>query len=453
MTQHTESTGDSTIESLDVALIPHSSENNLQEEHRPVTTIIAIMAAVLFMGMGAALQGTALSIRAGIEGFPEPVFGVIMSMFYAGLAAGIFIAGPVIRTVGYVRSFAAFASIASATAILHVIIVNPYVWVVLRLAHGLCLSVMLVVVESWLNVSATVQNRGRILSLYAVVYHASRGLGQPLIGVFSPASFEIFGVTTVLTSICLVPLALARVTGRPQTRKSPPMLVKTFLRSPLAGFGIVVNGLLFGASWSLIPRYGQQVGVVEAQIGVLMLLVSLGTLAFQWPLGWISDRRDRRKAILLSSVVGFSAALFIAVTRASGVMLFPLVLVFGGFSMPLYSLSIAMMNDQLNRDEMVHAAGAIIVYYGIGSATGPLIGGLFMSHFGPAGLFYAMALALALLILFAMLRVQTVPKPPKLRKRAYRIYPRSSAAAFGLLRKVKRPRTQRPGRQKPESPE
>jgi MFS family permease len=291
------------------------------------------------------------------------------------LAAGVFIAGPVIRTVGYVRSFAAFASIASATAIMHVIIVNPYVWVVLRLTHGICLSVMLVVVESWLNVSATVQNRGRILSLYAVVYHASRGLGQPLIGVFSPSGFEIFGVITVLTSLCLVPLALARVTGHPQTRKSPPMLVKTFMRSPLAGFGIVVNGLLFGASWSLIPRYGQQVGVVEAQIGVLMLLVSLGTLAFQWPLGWISDRRDRRKAILLSSVVGFAAALLIAVTRASGALL------------------------------------------------------------------------------FALLRVRIVPKLPKVRKRAYRIYPRSSAAAFGLLRKVKRPRARRPGGHKSSSAE
>jgi MFS family permease len=250
-------------------------------------------------------------------------------------------------------------------------------------------------------------------------------------------------VTTVLTSICLVPLALAGVTGRPQTRKSPPKLVKTFMRSPLAGTGIVVNGLLFGASWSLIPRYGQQVGVAETQIGVLMLLVSLGTLAFQWPLGWISDRHDRRKAILLSAGVGLVAALLIAVSRSGGALLFPLVLIFGGFSMPLYSLSIAMMNDQLNQDEMVHAAGAIIVYYGIGSASGPLIGGLFMATFGPSGLFLAMALALALLIGFALLRVRSMPKLPAVRKRAYRIYPRTSAAAFGLLRRIRQPRGRR----------
>src|SRR6056297_1086139 len=312
-----------------------TQELNYQEESRPLTTITAIMVAVLLMGVGSALQGTALAIRAGIEGFPEPLIGVIMSVYYAGLAIGVFIAAPVIRTVGYVRSFAAFASIASASAIFHVILVNPYAWIVLRLMHGLCLSVMLVV-ESWLNVSSTSQNRGRVLSVYGMVYHVSLGLGQPLIGVFSPASFEIFGITTVLISLCLVPLALTKVTGMPHVRKQKALLVQTFMRSPLAGSGIMLSGLIFGASWSLVPRYGQQVGVAEAQIGFLMLLVSLGTLAFQWPLGLISDRRDRRKAILLSAIVGITAALMIAVTTASGLMLYPLVLLFGGFAMLMY---------------------------------------------------------------------------------------------------------------------
>ncbi len=410
-----------------------------QEEQRPLTTITAIMVAVLLMGVGSALQGTALAIRAGIEGFPEALIGIIMSVYYAGLAVGVFIAGPVIRTVGYVRSFAAFASIASASAIFHVILINPYAWIVLRLMHGLCLSVMLVVVESWLNVSSTSHNRGRVLSVYGMVYHVSLGLGQPLIGVFSPASFEIFGITTVLISLCLVPLALTKVTGTPQVRKQKARLVQTFMRSSLAGSGIMVSGLIFGASWSLVPRYGQQVGVAEAQIGILMLLVSLGTLAFQWPLGMISDRRDRRKAILLSAMVGLAAALMIAVTKASGFMLYPLVLLFGGFAMPLYSLCIALMNDQLNQDEMVHAAGAIIVYYGIGSAAGPLLGGLFMSSLGPAGLFYSMALPLGLYILFALLRVRLVPRLPRIHKSSFRMYPRTSAAAFHLLRRVRRP--------------
>ena len=183
----------------------------------------------------------------------------------------------------------------------------------------------------------------------------------------------------------------------------------------------------------------------EASIGFLMLLVSLGTLAFQWPLGWLSDRRDRRQAILLSTAVGFAAALVIALTRAGGPFLYPLVLVFGGFSMPLYSLCIALMNDQLQPDEMVQAAGALIVYYGVGSATGPVIGGIFMARFGPVGLFYSMALPLGLYILFAFLRLRFVPTIPVFRKLSFRPYPRTTSAAFSLLKKVKRPLKRRRG--------
>jgi MFS family permease len=413
------------------------------EPHRPITTIAAIMVSVLFMGTGSALQNTALALRAGMEGFPESLIGIIMSSFYLGLAAGIFISSESIRTVGYVRSFAAFASIASAAAIAHVIIIQPVVWIFLRLLTGVCLSVMLVVVESWLNVSTSVYNRGRILSIYNVVYLASMGLGQPLIGLFSPSSFEIFGVTTMLISFCLVPITLAQVTGSPRISRSSPRLVKTFMRSPLAGSGVMVSGLLFGASWSLIPRYGQQVGMAEANIGVLMLLVSLGTLAFQWPLGWLSDRRDRRRAILLSSAVGIGAALLIAFTRAGGPLIYPMVLIFGGFTNPLYSLCIALMNDQLETDEMVQAAGALIVYYGIGSAVGPILGGYFMARMGPAGLFYAMALPLGLYIAFAFLRVRLVPRVPRVRMSAFRLYPRTTSEAFALLRRARFPRKKR----------
>jgi len=119
----------------------------------------------------------------------------------------------------------------------------------------------------------------------------------------------------------------------------------------------------------------------------------------------------------------------------------------------MYSLCNALMNDQLNPDEMVHAAGAIIVYYGIGSAAGPLLGGLFMSRLGPGGLFYSMALPLALYILFALLRVRLVPRLPRFHKSAFRVYPRTSTAAFNLLRKVGRPlKVRRRPRDLPEGP-
>ncbi|AHC14416.1 MFS transporter [Salinispira pacifica] len=421
-----------------------------EEEQRPITTISAILASVLLMGVGSALQGTALAIRAGIEGFSASSVGIIMSMYYVGLALGIFVAGPVIRQVGYVRSFAAFASFASATSIIHILAVEPVTWIVLRLIHGICLSVMTVVVESWLNISSTEVNRGKILSLYSVVLLAAMGMGQPLIGLFSPATFEIFGVTTVLISLCLIPLALSPVTGSPKISNENPDLMKTFKKSPLAGSGVFVSGMITGASWSLIPRYGQQVGIPEGNIGLLMLLISLGTLAFQWPLGWLSDKKDRRRAILLSTLIGMIAALIIGITAAEGPALHVLILIFGGFAMPLYSLNVALMNDQLGRDEMVHAAAAIVVFYGAGSAAGPIVGSLFMERMGPVGLFFSMALPMGLFIFFAVMRLRFVPRIPDFRQRHFRVYPRTSFTAYRLLRKTRKPEEQV---EKPEGPE
>lgn len=411
-----------------------------EENQKPVTTIATIMISVLLMGVGSALQGTAVALRAGIEGFSETSIGLIMSIYYVGLAAGTFLSTRVIRSVGYVRSFAAFASIASAAAFAHVLLINPVAWVIFRGIHGLCLSVMLVVVESWLNVSSSTYNRGRVLSMYSVVYLASMGLGQPLLGRFSPATYEVFGITTILVSFSLVPMALTRVTGTPQVGQRRPQLRRTFSRSPLAGTGVIISGLVFGASWSLIPRYGQQQGLSEGGIGFLMLLVSLGTLGMQWPLGWLSDRRDRRKAILYGSAVGLGAASLIALLEPGGALLYLLVLIFGGFSMPLYSLAIALMNDQLNREEMVEAAGALIIFYGAGSALGPALGGAMMGAMGPRGLFYAMGAALGLLFLFVLLRLSRVPQLPERIRQRYRPFPRTTYAAFSLLRKVARRR-------------
>jgi len=409
-------------------------------DRRPVTTVTAIMISVFLMGTGTALQGSAVSLRAGLEGFPDTMIGLIMSANYVGLVAGSLLAPRFIRSVGYVRAFAAFASIGSASAIAHILWINPVMWVAFRAATGLCLSVMLVVVESWLNVSSTSYNRGRILSIYSVVYLGSMGAGQPLLGAFSPARYELFGITTVLISFCLVPVALMRVTGEAQTRRTPPELVNTFLRSPLAGFGTMVSGLITGATWSLAPRFGQRLGLSDGEVGLLMLLVSLGTLAMQWPLGWISDRKDRRRAILWSVTVAFAAAGLIGLFRSTGPSLYLLMFIFGGFGMPLYSLCIALANDQLTPDQMVQAAGAIVVYYGVGSALGPFVASLFMSAVGPSGLFLFMALVLALLLAFAAARVVVVPHMPRIRETAYRIYPRTTSVAFQLLRRVKRRR-------------
>jgi MFS family permease len=383
-------------------------------------------------------------MRAGLEGFGEQYIGIIMAGYYIGLIVGTFIASRVIRAVGYVRSFAAFASIASATAFAHVLVIDPVIWFLFRLNFGICLAVMEVVAESWLNASASNTNRGRILSLYSIVFLASMGLGQPLIGRFSPATFEIFGISTIIVSLCLIPVTLARVQDTHKIQRRPPQILKTFLRSPFAGIGVMLSGLLYGGGWSLVPRYAQQIGVSEKEIGIVMLLISLGTLTLQWPLGYISDKHSRRSAIFISSGVSFAVLLLIGVTQATVPLLYLLIFLFGGFGMPLYSLCISLVNDQLEPEEMVHAAGALLLFYGIGSSTGPILGGAIMARIGPPGLFYSMAVPLGIYLFFALIQgirffflPEGVKKVREHRRARYQPYPRTTTTIFSLLRNRK----------------
>ncbi|MFW5693590.1 MAG: MFS transporter [Alkalispirochaeta sp.] len=404
---------------------------------RPSTTVTAILASVFLLGSGSALQGTAVTLRAGLEGFSEFAIGLISSGYFGGVLAGSFLALLVIRNVGYVRALAAFASLASASSLVHVLWIHPTVWFFLRVIHGICLSVVLVVVESWLNATAPAGKRGQILSIYGVVYLAALGGVQPLVSVFPPATFSLFGITSIMISLCILPVTLAQVSGSPQVGSIRIRVLGMFRKSPMGSLGVIVNGLVTGAHLSLSPRFAQGVGMSEGMIGVYLLVFSLGTMALQMPLGWISDHYDRRRALLVSSAVGTLAAVGLSMVQSGGAYAMAMAFAFGGFAIPLYSLAVAAFNDQVSPEEMVEAAGALYVFYGLGSVIGPIAASAMMSRMGLGALYLFSGGILAIYMAFGVLRIRLVPTF-RIRGRvaAYRTIPRTTMMAYTMLRRI-----------------
>src|SRR3981081_3111688 len=117
--------------------------------------------AILMLGAG--LPGAPLARRATIGGFPTPVTGLVMSCYYVGYLLGTLIAPRLLRRIGHVRVFAAFAALASVAALVHASWVNPLPWGAMRLVSGLCFAGIYVVAESWPNKRANRTNRGRLL--------------------------------------------------------------------------------------------------------------------------------------------------------------------------------------------------------------------------------------------------------------------------------------------------
>ncbi len=412
---------------------------------RSATTVTAILASVFLLGSGSALQGTAVTLRAGLEGFSELVIGTISAGYYGGVLAGSFLALLVIRNVGYVRALAAFASLASAASLAHVLWINPIAWLVFRFVHGICLSVVLVVVESWLNATAPTGKRGQVLSIYGIVYLAALGAVQPLVSVFPPATFSLFGITSIMISLCILPVSLAQVSGTPQVSSIRIRVLGMFRKSPMGSLGVIVSGLITGAHLSLSPRFAQGIGMSEGAIGVYLLVFSLGTMALQMPLGWISDHFDRRRALLVGSTVGALAAVGLSLVNSGGVYALTMAFVFGGFAIPLYSLAVAAFNDQVSTEEMVEAAGALYVFYGIGSVIGPIGASAMMGRLGLGALYLFFAAVLLVYMAFGLLRIRLVPTfQIRGRTATYRTMPRTTMMAFTMLRR-RTPRKKRAG--------
>jgi MFS family permease len=158
--------------------------------------------------------------------------------------------------------------------------------------------------------------------------------------------------------------------------------------------------------------YGGEVGLTVAQISAFIAAIYMGGLVFQFPIGWLSDRMDRRKLILWSAV-GSAAIAAAGFAFASDPRLLVLLgFLFGGLSNPLYSLAVAYTNDFLDREDMAAASGGLLFLNGLGAVMGPIAVGWIMGAMGAVG-FWAFLVALnVVLAAYAVWRMRRRPVTP-----------------------------------------
>jgi MFS family permease len=387
----------------------------------------------LFTGFGIIVishgfQGNLLGIRSVIEDFSFIATGTMMSGYFVGFFIGATMVPKLVTKVGHIRVFAAFASMASLSSLIHVVFVDPYVWILARFLTGFSMIGIFIIVESWLNDRANNKTRGKVLSLYMLITYVGMALGNFLLNVSNPRYYEPFILISLLFSIALIPILL--------TKRKPPKFKKTtsikikelFKISPFGSFSMICTGFIFAPIFSLLSVYAITMKLTIFETSLLLVGVMLAGALFQWPIGALSDRYDRRKIIIGSSIFAVFFALsaifvsgvgntlpnlFMASTVSfnyfSSVMdktkLFIFVILLSGVTLPLFSLNLALVNDYIPKEKFVAAGGGLNIIFGLGAMAGPIICSTLMRLLGPNGLFIHLLIFLFAIIIFGFYRL------------------------------------------------
>jgi MFS family permease len=388
-----------------------------------LSTLFALLFDYALMQVGNTLQGTLLSVRGSIEQFTPTEIGAVAAAFWVGIVLGSLWAGRVIHQVGHTRAFSALAAVAASTALLHLLVISPAVWIAARAVTGFCFAGLFIVVESWLNASATAQTRGQVLSLYSMTGLVAGIGGQMLLPAGDPHGYRLFCFVAILISLALVPTALSRATAPAHAVSDTRIdLMQLYRQSPFGVVAAVLCGITTSSFFALGPIWAQERGLNTTEIAIFMACGTLGGFITTYPLGWLSDRMDRRHVIMGTAAMAASILLVLIHSVPLTVpawLLFIYVAIFGGSVIPTYSIVTAHVNDMVRPGEFVAAAGGLLILLGAGAAIGPVIAGVAMTEFGRLGLVYVFVTAQLLMAIWGAYRSIQRAAPPTEEKETF----------------------------------
>ena len=393
----------------------------------------------LFTGIGIillanGLQGNLMGVRSVIENFSSLSTGIIMSGYFIGYFVGSNLTPNMVSRVGHIRVFAAFASTASLSILIIATYVNPIVWTLGRFLTGLSLVSCYIVAESWLNDRANNRTRGKLLSVYMIINYFGLACGALLLNFDDPTSFKPFILVSILLSIALVPILLTKRPAPKFKKIGTLSLVELYKISPLGTVSSFCTGAIYSALFAMFAVYATKINFTLFEISILLFLTTIAGAFFQAPVGYLSDKYNRRVIIVLCNL--FSAVFCLVLIFISGDKLFNLnalhlllninifqdfnlltyagssklyffiiITVYAGITLCIFSLNLAHTNDFVPKEKFVAAGGGLQLVFGLGAMGGPLLCSIVMDILGPNGYFVYLIIFHIIIGLFGIYRM------------------------------------------------
>jgi len=374
---------------------------------RALAPVAALLLGVSILLTGQGLQGTLLPVRATLEGFSTVAIGAMGGAYFLGFTLGCLRGGELIKRVGHIRVFLAMTALASASPLVHGLVLQEWIWAFLRMLTGFCFAVLYVVIESWLNEQSTQQTRGVVFATYVMITMTVLAAGQMMLLLHDPAELYLFAIASVLVSVAALPVALSTAPSPVQPEHVKPKLGRLFRISPAGTLACLASGFANGSFWALAPVFTTRLSDDVSLAAWFMTGTVIGGAVSQWPLGVLSDRAGRRQVMILAAAAAAACGLTLAAGAGqlsnTGITL--LGAAWGAASFPIYTIAVAHTNDYADTSEYVMVSSGLLLMYGIGAIIGPFVASTAMELTVPQALFFYTAVIHCLLVLYAIFRM------------------------------------------------
>jgi MFS family permease len=386
--------------------------------------------------LGAGILGSLLPLRFSAMGLSPGVIGLVATAEALGFLVGCLYAHKIIAPVGLERAYGAFAGL-KAVAILSLFFAESAPVIALfRFMIGLNAAGLAIIVESWLNALVPNEQRGRVLTIYVLVYGLFYGAGQLLGQDLNVRGAEFLIISGIATTLALVPMVGIDVRAPALPHGVKLEILQAIRTSPASVLACLLNGLILTGFFTVGPLFGVRIGFDQQHVVLLMACVSLGGLFLQWPIGYLSDKIDRLHALigLGIGVLAVAAALVTVDRRTPFFLIGIMFAVFGGFAESLYAVGVAHANDRADKTDYVALSSTLLFTWALGAAIGPTTGTYAIQLISPSAFFGYVIVLTAAFTGFALWRLYRRKSDRVVEEREeFLSYPQTSPEIYAWL--------------------
>ncbi|SON55977.1 putative MFS family transporter protein [Hartmannibacter diazotrophicus] len=373
--------------------------------------LFAAIASITAVGIALSLGIPLLSFDMNDQGISGGGIGLSTAVGAVASIVATPLAAPLARICGAARALAGAILLLAIGFPLFYLFKSELAWLVLRFAFYGALTTVFILSEFWINALAPERHRGLIMGIYASVLSAGFAIGPMILAAVGIEGFLPFAAGSGLMLLALVPVLLAVKASPVLDGQSKAGMLRFVFLVPTATFAALAFGAVESSLFALFPVFGLRAGLDVTLTSGLLSAIAIGNLLMQIPIGLISDRVDRR---LMLAVIGLASAVLIAlVPMAVGwglVLLYGIVVVFGGLSGGLYTVGLTHLGARHSGGDLALANAAFIFMYGVGMLGGPALSGFALDAFDPYGMPLTLAVILAIYGVFAFLRLRHADK-------------------------------------------